>query len=139
MKILTLIILFITSNIVAAETIYETQHEVDKWEQKMLKNAKTTQDILAVHSQAYTRWDRALNKSYKSLITKIPKKDKVVLRESQRNWNAFKKPEFKFMAIHIQREGGTLSRVIAAQRRVAFIRNRVIELEAYEFIFDSPP
>jgi len=137
-SIITAILIF-SSNVIFAENIYEAKHQIDIWEEKALKNTQTTVDILSIYSQSYKKWDKALNKTYKSLMKKLPHHDKILLRESQRKWLAFKKPEFKFMSIHIHRAGGSLSKVISAQRRVAFIRNRVIELEAYEFIFDSPP
>lgn len=72
-------------------------------------------------------------------MKKLPKEDKALLRNSQRKWLAYKEAEFKFLPAHVQRGGGTLSKVITAQRQVAFIRNRVIELKAYEYIFTSPP
>ena len=96
-------------------------------------------EILAVYGESYKKWDKALNSVYQSLMKKLPKEDKELLRNSQRKWLAYKEAEFKFMPIHIQRGGGTLSRVITAQRQAAFIRNRVIELEAYEYILNSPP
>jgi uncharacterized protein YecT (DUF1311 family) len=72
-------------------------------------------------------------------MEKIPDRDKKTLRDSQKKWIAFKDTEFNFMFIHIQREGGSLAKIITAQRKAAFVRNRFIELEAYVFIFDLPP
>jgi len=126
-------------NFSVAENIYESKHRIDTWKEKSLNNASTTEKILSVNIEAYKKWDKALNLVYRSLIKKIPEKDKKLLRESQRNWILYRDSEFKFMPAHILRAGGSLSRVIYYERKEAFIRNRVIELEAYEFIFDSPP
>lgn len=126
-------------NFSVAENIYESKRRIDIWKEKSLKNASTTEEILSVNAEAYKKWDKALNVVYRSLINKIPEKDKKLLRESQRNWISYRDSEFKFMPVHILRAGGSLSRVIYFERKVAFIRNRVIELEAYEFIHDSPP
>lgn len=131
-------LLFIPSFLVA-ENIYEGKHKIDIWEESALKNAGTTQDILKVYSQSYKKWDKALNNAYKILMKKLPDSDKSQLRDSQRKWLAFKESEFRFMPQHIQRQGGSITKVISAQRKVSFIRNRVIELEAYIFIYDSPP
>jgi len=137
-RIIATILIFL-SNVIFAANIYEAKHQIDIWEENALQQSQTTADMLSIYSQSYEKWDKALNKSYKSLMEKISAKDKKLLRESQRKWLIFKDKEFEFMSAHIQRAGGSLSKIISAQRRVAFIRSRVIELEAYEFIFDSPP
>ncbi|MFW2373392.1 MAG: lysozyme inhibitor LprI family protein [Gammaproteobacteria bacterium] len=139
LKHTSVFILILLSKIVFAENIYEAKHKIDIWKESTLKNARTTEDILSINDQAYKKWDIRLNDVYNSLLKKIPEKDRRLLRESQRQWLAYRSPEFKFMAIHIQRSGGSLSKVITSNRQVEFIRNRVVELEAYEFIFDSPP
>jgi uncharacterized protein YecT (DUF1311 family) len=136
---LFIVVLLLFPNIAFSESIYDDKHLIDIWQEDELKYAKTTEDILNVYSRAYEKWGRALNDTYQKLMQKIPAADRKLLRDSQRKWLAFKDSELKFMALHIQRQGGSLSRVITVQRRVALIRNRVIELEAYNFIFDSPP
>ena len=128
-----------SSNIAFSENIYDKKHKIDIWKENASIKAGTTQNILELNNEAYRKWDKALNDVYKSLMNKLPENDKKLLRESQRKWLSFQKSEFKFMSLHIHRAGGSLSRVISSERRLAFIRNRVVELEAYEFIFDSPP
>lgn len=123
-----------------AENIWTKKHEIDRWTENALKKAGgVTYDTIEVYKAAYDKWDAALNSAYKELMKRLPEDDKNLLRESQRNWIKYRDTEFSFISKHIQREGGTLSRVIVFQRMNEFIRSRVIDLEAYIVIFDTLP
>ncbi len=125
---------------VPAGTIWEKEHQIDGWTKAELKKSGgNTVAIRRVYSRAYKKWDEALNKAYKGLMARLPKEDKELLRESQRKWIAYRDAEFRFLPRHVQRSGGTLSLVITDQRMALFIRDRVIELEAYIHLMDFAP
>lgn len=125
---------------VLAGTIWEKEHQIDGWTKAELKKSGgETVAVRRVYSRAYKKWDEALNKAYKGLLGRLPKEDKELLRESQRKWIAYRDAEFRFLPRHVQRSGGTLSLVITDQRMAHFIRERVIELEAYIHLLDFTP
>lgn len=140
-KQITIVLFLIFSCLPAyAGNIWDKTHQIDVWTESALKDAAgVTPKIIDVYSTAYNKWDRALNSTYKLLMQKLPDKDKKLLRNSQRKWLKYKDAEFRFMPVHVQRKGGSLSRVITHERMNNFVRARVIELEAYITIFDSPP
>ena len=126
---------------VPAGTIWEKEHQIDRWTKAELKRSGgNTEAIRHVYSRAYKKWDGALNKAYKGLMDRLPtKEDKELLRESQRKWIAYRDAEFRFLPRHFQRDGGTLSLVMTDERMVHFIRERVIELEAYIHLLGFAP
>ena len=140
MKKIVAVFLFLVAAHVNAGTIWNKTHDIDRWTEKALIDAEgTTPKVIDAYSAAYKKWDVALNAAYRSLMKRLPERDKELLRDSQRKWVAYRDAEFKFQPIHLQRRGGTLSRIITSERRNNFIRDRVIELEGYIFVFDSAP
>ncbi len=106
-KIISILLLAMISSSSYAGTIWDKNHDIDKWAKTELKKAEgVTSSIREVYAKSYKKWDVALNKAYKALMKRLPEQDKLLLRESQRKWISYRDSEFVFMQKHIRREGG---------------------------------
>jgi len=128
--------LFITNSAVAAENFCNTKkpHPIDIWyENEMKKADNVTVNIRSVQTDAYNKWDKELNRIYKELMSKLKDDDKLLLRETQRNWINFKDSETKYLwspAMYGVATGNMQTMIISTKLR-KMVRNRVCDLTIY--------
>lgn len=88
----------------------------------------------SINQSAYTRYDeydKLLNKYYNKLLAKIKSKEsKNDLKESQRNWIAYRDAEFKFIENNF---GGLFSMapLIVQSYHIVIVKDRLVELFEY--------
>jgi uncharacterized protein YecT (DUF1311 family) len=84
--------------------------------------------------EAEREYDNLLNKYYQKLMAKLKPEDKEILRQSQRNWIAFRdsEREVNYMLTDWPYSGGgTIQTTISANYYLEITRRRVIELYRY--------
>lgn len=82
-------------------------------------------------TKAYAAWDMELNNVYQKLIHELDPASRTLLRNSQREWLAFREAEKKFQAAPWREKGGTLIGVSVNLDNVAALRARVQALRTY--------
>ena len=110
-------------------------HPIDVWfENAMSKTGGVTVDIRNVQGEAYSRWDKELNRLYTELLNKLANEDKKKLREAQRAWVKFRDAEFELLWAEALYGGvgGTLAPVAVADAGRAIVRDRVCTLLKYQ-------
>ena len=82
-------------------------------------------------TRAYTAWDTELNRVYQKLMKNLDPASRSMLRNSQREWLAFREAEKKFQAAPWREKGGTLIGVSVNLDNVDALRTRVRALRTY--------
>ena len=87
--------------------------------------------MIACMNTAAEEWDAELNKNYKLLMAELSEGEKDLLRNSQRQWIAFRDAEMKFVSTTYGGKMGTIWREMAAGEHYEIIKKRAIELRTY--------
>ena len=133
---LLLFLLAFCPSLEAAENFCDgkTPHPIDVWFDKaMEKTEGVTVNIRNVQGEAYSRWDKELNRVYNELMDRLNDNDKNRLREAQRAWVKFRDTEFELLWAdglygHI---GGTLAPIVVSDVGRGIVRARVCTLMKY--------
>lgn len=108
-----------------------SSYPIDKKLQSCIESNGSTMGMVECTQKAQNEWDKELNKYYKLLLGKLDASDQQFLRESQRQWLAYKEKETKFyMRVYGKQEGSMWSNVIA-DKALQITRQRAIELMDY--------
>jgi uncharacterized protein YecT (DUF1311 family) len=94
----------------------------------------STAGMLEASYRAELQYDGLLNKYYKRLMAKLSEEDKKILRQSQRNWIAFRDSERDLNVLLSEERysgGGTIQSLFVAGRSLDIVQRRVFELYAY--------
>lgn len=133
---ITLFLVLFASPAFAAENFCDTgnPHPIDVWfEQAMDKTEGITVNIRNVQVEAYSRWDKELNRVYSELLTKLKDPDKNRLKEAQRAWIKFREAEVKWLwSEAMYGQGGTLAPVIVSDVGRELLKERVCQLQRYK-------
>ena len=138
-SILTLLILSAvpSQSVLAQENFCETgkPHAIDLWFDKAMdKTGGVTANIRDVQGEAYSRWDKELNRVYGELLKKFNDEDKKRLREAQRAWLKFLDAESDLLWAEALYggTGGTLAPVAVSDAARMIVRQRVCTLLQYQ-------
>jgi len=84
-------------------------------------------------------WGIKLNKYYKLLIDTLVGKEKDKLKIAQEHWVQSKNKEFEFINELYGKMEGTMWRIVAAEEKSSYVRERVLRLKGYyeTYKFDS--
>jgi uncharacterized protein YecT (DUF1311 family) len=102
----------------------------ETWRRCMDRAGGVTAEMIACAGAEAARWDRRLNAAYRALMASPAHAPatKALLREAQRAWVAFRDrgcaAEGEFTA-----EGGSLSRILAADCALRMTAQRALDLE----------
>lgn len=104
----------------------------------MDKTEGVTVNIRSVQSEAYSRWDKELNRVYGELMNKFNTQDKLKLKEAQRAWVKFRDAESDLLwAEALFGSGGTSAPVAVSDRAREMVRQRVCTLLRYQKLIDN--
>ncbi len=98
---------------------------------KRLNQDYSTLGMVSALGQAYHDYDVLLNKYYKLIMNNLSESDKVVFRQAQRSWLAYRDAERTFIYTLSDEKytgGGTIQKIITADIDLEMIRKRVNEL-----------
>ena len=142
MKITTcLFLLLCCQSVLAQEKFCDTGkvHPIDLWfDKEMDKTEGVTVNIRSVQSEAYSRWDKELNRVYGELMNKFNTQDKLKLKEAQRAWVKFRDAESDLLwAEALFGSGGTSAPVAVSDHGREMVRQRVCTLQRYQKLIDN--
>ncbi len=126
----TFALLFLLSPLLCAQ---ETKDPIDKALDACLASpaANSTAGQVDCAAKAAAAWDRELNQVYQKLLQTLDPASQALLRNSQRQWLAFREAEKKFDAGPWIQQQGTVAQTTVALANVDMLRSRVLTLRNY--------
>ena len=91
----------------------------------------STASVRNCYGMALKKMDARLNQVYKTLMGALSEEQKIVLRDAQRKWLAFREAELALSAAVDPNSGGTLALINADACAYELLKDRVRALEAY--------
>ena len=109
------------------------ENPIDALESKCLnKENISNADMCNCTIQARESWDKELNKYYNLLKTKLPKETFETLKESQKQWLAYRDKEYAFISKYFYEvQQGTMWYAVAESKKREIVKTRALELEVY--------
>lgn len=108
------------------------QQRAQKFEAAIHQQANTSQESLSAYADYEQFLDEELNKTYKSLLTKLSATQRAKIKESQRAWVKYRDAEFSFIAQNWTTQNFGSSAVLSrGAYRTTLIRDRVMLLLGY--------
>jgi uncharacterized protein YecT (DUF1311 family) len=95
------------------------------------KSEGVTSNMIDCTAAAISKMDNRMNQLYKTLMDKLPKPKKDLLKNAQRKWLAWRSAEQDLSYALDPNEGGTLQAVSASGFVYEMLKKRVKELEGY--------
>lgn len=114
---------------------YETDlYKAEKYEIYITGSSGTTLSMLEGKRVAYEYYDMLLNKYYQKLLNRLQPQDQEILKQSQRNWMAFRDSESKLSYLITDFHysgGGSLEKVTDSARDVEVVKTRLEDIFRY--------
>ena len=82
-------------------------------------------------TRAHALWESELNIKYVDLRNLLSEKQKLALRDSQRQWIIFRDLEFKVIDAFYSTLDGTMYTPMRAADRLEIVKSRVLQLNSY--------
>jgi uncharacterized protein YecT (DUF1311 family) len=138
MKKTFLIIFSCLSFAIFSQTKNKKEHSIDVQESKCLKKENISNaEMCNCSIKACEAWDKELNKYYNLLKTKLAKEEFEVLKESQKQWIAYRDKEFLFISkFYYEVKEGTMWYSVAENQKTEIVKSRALELIQYYEILD---
>lgn len=128
--ILASIFLFCSWGYAAAQSSAES-HPIDDRLTTCIDNDPTTVGMCECAMKAQEEWDAELNKYYQKLKGVLDANGQTALRDAQRKWLEYRDLEFKLAEAYIGNMEGTMYRIILADKKMAIVKARALELKDY--------
>ncbi|MGV3541479.1 MAG: lysozyme inhibitor LprI family protein [Rufibacter sp.] len=93
------------------------------------KENQTTAGMCNCTYSALAEWDKKLNTTYKSLLSRLDAPAKAKLITAQRQWVAFKEKEIDLVNATYGKAQGTMWQVVRASKVMELTKQRAMELE----------
>ncbi|MDX2002589.1 MAG: lysozyme inhibitor LprI family protein [Chitinophagales bacterium] len=107
------------------------KHPIEIQLEACLDSSESTAGMCECECVAAQAWDLELNKYYKLLMGVLSPEAKELLRQSQRNWLAYRDAEQKFSSQFYTDMEGTMWRAVNAGRYREIVKKRAEELRSY--------
>lgn len=135
-------ILLLSPFAVAAENFCDTgkPHPIDIWfETEMAKTEGVTVNIRNAQGEAYSRWDKELNRAYGELLSALKEPERKRVKEAQRAWIKYRDAETEWLwSDAMYGQGGTLAPVVVSDIARGYVKQRVCELIRYKKMAYAP-
>jgi uncharacterized protein YecT (DUF1311 family) len=143
MSFMKILIAFLSFSVIpacmAADSFCDTgkPHPIDLNYEKSLNEGKPE---IAAQELAYKEWDKALNLSYRELMSTLKPEDKELLKRSQRDWVSYRDSQAGFWGSSaMYGAGGSIGRMTAMDLVTGLLRQRTCELMSYKkIVYKSP-
>lgn len=110
---------------------------IDKYQVSCIAADSTTAGMTNCTYGAYALWDKELNITYKNLMSSLSPSEQQALRNSQRQWIAFRDAEFKAIDAMYKNKDGTMYIPMRAADRLEILKTRVLQLQGYRTLTDG--
>lgn len=116
----------------APDYVADFQKRAQVFEDAIHQHPKTTQDTLKAYAEYEKFLDKELNRSYKSVMTKLDADRKEKLQGSQREWIKYRDTEFAFIAANwTNKDFGSSATLSRGAYRTTIMQDRVMILLNY--------
>ncbi len=110
---------------------------IDKYLESCIAADSTTAGMTNCAYGAYALWDKELNITYKNLLSSLSPSEQQALRNSQRQWIAFRDAEFKTIDAMYKSKDGTMYIPMRVADRLEIVKTRVSQLQGYRTLTDD--
>ncbi|MDM8559702.1 lysozyme inhibitor LprI family protein [Candidatus Parabeggiatoa sp. HSG14] len=125
------VLVAISLSLTMAVSVAQEKHPIDNLEEACLDKSNITVDMMNCHNQAYEMWDSELNQVYKSLMKKLDKPGKKVLRNAQRAWLKYRDAEMETIDAVYGLLQGSMWIPIALSKKADITKERALTLKGY--------
>ena len=108
------------------------KHKIDVWLDRELQSDTSTAGMRRSLNKAREMWDEEMNAIYARLMKVLTKEQQQALRASQRAWVAFRDADGQAISEIIATKQGTLNQLTATELGMQRVRDRAMQLAAYE-------
>lgn len=114
-------------------------YQIDDIEEQCLANSKNNEDMIKCTKIAQESWQKEIDKNYSSLKSLMNRKDFDNLKQSQKEWEQFKKSEFDSIESVIKSRENSVNTVFLYEDfKKGILKQRAITLFEYnQVILDS--
>jgi uncharacterized protein YecT (DUF1311 family) len=137
MAVAVMLLAFFCLFLTSPQAAVEEKHSIDAWLEDAYAKEETTAGQREVINQAREMWDREMNRAYKKLIGSLSPKQQATLKKSQENWLKFQDSEWEVISSVVAGKEGTMWQLTATEKGMEFVRQRALQLLAYESILDQ--
>lgn len=120
-----------------APATHAAKHHIDGYLESCIAADSTTAGMINCTNQAYSLWDEELNLKYTNLMSSLSPAEKQALRNSQRQWIAFRDAEFKAIDALYNRLDGTMYLPMRVADRLEIVKARVLQLSGYNRLLNE--
>ncbi len=106
----------------------DNDNPIDRKLQQCLDTHVSTGAQSACSDDAYQAWDTELNTVYKDLMSKLPKEQKHMLLEEQRQWLKFRDQELKFIDQIYGAKHGSMYAPMEAYAKQELVKQRALQM-----------
>jgi uncharacterized protein YecT (DUF1311 family) len=114
-----------------------TKDPIDVAQEKDIAKDSSTAGIRAASNAAREKWDAEMNGSYKRLMAKLDPERRAALQKAQRAWLAFRDAEGESITSVVATQQGTMYQMIATDRGAELVKDRALQLRAYEWVLQE--
>jgi uncharacterized protein YecT (DUF1311 family) len=97
---------------------------IDEQTATCLEQAPGTQGMLACLAEGTLAWERELERTLSALSRRLPPEERGILQTSQRQWQAWREAQFRWLQAAYGLLDGSLYRVLHASDRLELVRAR---------------
>ncbi len=122
------------------QSLANEKHKIDLWLDNALETGdQSTRGMREAMNRAEAMWDKEMNRAYQQLMRTLPTAQQAALQQSQRNWIKFRDTERQAIGSIVLSQEGTMHHLTAAHMGVELVRQRTLQLLAYEALFQAEP
>lgn len=123
--------IFFLATLICSWHVAAATHPADKYLSDCIAADPSTAGMTNCTIRAHALWESELNIKYVDLRNLLSTKQKLALRDSQRQWIIFRELEFKTIDAFYAALDGTMHIPMRAADRLDIVKNRVLQLNSY--------
>lgn len=110
--------------------------EIDDIEKECIENNPTQGGMNSCVGKSLEAWDKALNDIYGKLINRLDKKNKLLLKNAQREWTKYRDNHYKFLDAYYNKLEGSMYVGMHIKDEISIVRDRTLELNSLLELMD---
>ena len=104
------------------------KHPIDRALEICTEKNPTTGGMVTCNDVAYKQWDQELNKTYRTLMSKLKPAGKPLLRSAQLSWIRYRDNEFKLIDSIYDNIQGTMYIPMRIEEKMQIVKERALAL-----------
>ena len=131
---LLLLSLLLPTIVSAQET---PKHPIDAALDVCTEKDPSTAGMVRCTDIAYKKWDQELNKSYRTLMSRLKPADKLLLKSAQLSWISFRDNEFRLIESIYDKIQGTMYIPMRIDEKMQIVKQRALALANHVDMLDE--